>query len=99
MASTAGHLALLGALGIETKPKPENIPELMMHGWTVEMCAETYGVTERTIYRYLNDPHQCFGDPKGSCLTKMSGHDLVRKGGLCSFCSRTRDLRRHARKR
>jgi hypothetical protein len=48
--------------------------------------ARAHGVSERTLYRYLNDFHPCPGFPEGSCLTKVRG------GGLCHFCRRTKAM-------
>ena len=87
---TEQRMAFLRHAGFDLSPDPDNIPGLRDAGWSIEQIAETYGVTTRTIYRYLADQHPCPGYPAGTCLTKVKG------GGLCRFCQRTAELRRAA---
>lgn len=52
----------------------------------MDHLARRYGVSLRTLHRYLNDSYLCPGYPEGSCLTKVRG------GGLCAYCRKTKAL-------
>lgn len=58
-----------------------------MHGiqeQELDHLARRYGVTLRTLQRYLNGFYRCPGYPEGSCLTNVRG------GGLCGFCRKSK---------
>jgi hypothetical protein len=50
----------------------------------LDHLARRYGVTLRTLQRYMNDKYPCPGYPEGSCLTNVQG------GGLCRYCQKTK---------
>jgi hypothetical protein len=84
---TRARLSFLEVAGFDVSPDRTNIPDLKAAGWSLEQIAETYGVSVRTVQRYLHDSHPCPGYPEGSCMTKVQG------GGLCGFCRRSRPVR------
>ncbi len=77
---TKARLDFLRHAGFDVEPDKRNIPHLLASGWSVKMVAETYGITTRTVHRYLARPAPCPGE---RCLTMTPG------GRLCYFCARS----------
>ena len=74
------QLDFLRVVGMDVAPDPKNIPYLLGLGWTQDEVAQTYGVSRRTIQRWLSEPNPCPGE---RCLTMTPG------GRTCHFCRRT----------
>lgn len=83
MTPTTARLTFLRHAGFDLNPERAHIHHLIKSGWTTAMLADTYGVSQRTIQRFLVSPYRCPGD---RCLTMTPG------GRPCHFCRRTEAL-------
>lgn len=77
------HLDFLRHVGVDMEPDRRNIPHLLESGWSMGEVAEVYGVSVRTVQRFLKDPQPCPGE---RCLTMTPG------GRVCHYCRRTQAL-------